>query len=1304
VALTNPNYSPFTVNVNVTATLLWRPQTQQVYTGGIPAPLDTIQLTSGGLPIAAPAGGVAVTLTSLNPACVPSGSGTIPAGSPNLVVPITYGGTAPLPCSTSLIASASAGVTLDTLAVTVNAKPSITGFNTLTVGRGLQTSAFVAGVPVAQHGGVTVTVQVADSTKVRLALTDTAVGSGIIQVPLQNGGQFFSYWVNAFEGKTAANDSVMVTANAPGFNPDTFYIQLRNIAVRLDNMPTTSTTLSARTILNATVGYLATPAATAITAQTVRPGGTTKVVSFRSTSPLVARLRGGGTGADTTTLVDSLVALVRPGTIQSTNSVPQGAVLLQPVGAGTDSVFLSAADTNLVIVPVLTRAGVVISAPKLNPSTFTVGRGLQLAQFYQPLSVPAPAGGVTLSVWNPVAGTPVKVSTNDSTLTDSTTFNILQGNSTLTLFVHALEGFGPDTAYTLRVHAPGYVDTTITVNLRSSSFRLVNLPTTTTSIAPRSFFNVQVGYRATQASPTINSIQNLRAGAPPLAVTIVNDSALVGNLLTAADSVTGSDTVTVSLLARTNTTPSNLAQGGVAFLPTAGGVATLTGTVPQGSTFTPGNFARDTITVTAPTTTAIANNLIVGRGLQTNTFNNLLGTVAPAGGVDVTITSLDSTKIKLGLNQTTLSGQLVINVPAGSNGGTSLFVHALEGTGPNDTVLVQVAAPGYTTTTARIFRRTAAVQLINMPTTGFTTLTAPRLIQARVGYLNLPTDTTMNTIQALRALAPPVTVNVSAVQGFQGVAKLLSQADSATGLDNISVQLVAGQNATPGSLALGGFSLRPVTSGTYRVTKTASSAAQTFVPVNSPNDSAVIVSAQIGNAGTLTVGAGLQEQMSFVSLSAPAPAGGIKVTIRSSDGTKVKVSPNATTAGVDSLDVTVGAGASGFGYYVQGMENGLGTTTVLLSAPGYTGSSQTVNVVQPGVILSGGFNFATFQRSGVTAFVGTPTGNTVNAQAVRAGAPGPLSLTITSGNPSVVGLLSQADTSAGSATATIQIPSGQFGTTTSTTSPQYFQLIGLATGSSTISASIPGYVSTPLATQTAIVTTPNINSFGVATVGAGLQLSRSHGLGTQFHGGRTVTITSADPTKLLLAPNDSTPGAASITVNVADRQTTIPYYTQGVEGQVGRVNVTLSAPGFTSLVVSDSVAQPAVEISSFTASSAVGTDRVFTVRVGVPNSPTAPTGFSQIQAVRWNAATPTPLTVNAVLTPSAVGVATLVNQGGTGLNLNVAIAPKQTQSATSVATGGIAWRPLASGTATIAVTSTGFLAIPTTSTRTVTVP
>jgi hypothetical protein len=107
-------------------------------------------------------------------------------------------------------------------------------------------------------------------------------------------------------------------------------------------------------------------------------------------------------------------------------------------------------------------------------------------------------------------------------------------------------------------------------------------------------------------------------------------------------------------------------------------------------------------------------------------------------------------------------------------------------------------------------------------------------------------------------------------------------------------------------------------------------------------------------------------------------------------------------------------------------------------------------------------------------------------------------------------------------------------------------------------------------------------------------------------------------------------------------------------------------------------------------------DAPFYVRVGIANSTNQ--FLTQLQAVRTGA--PGPLTVSSSSNAAATG--TLVTTVGTGPNQQVQVPVQASNSPTSVANGGVAFRPVAPGTVTITTTIPGFIGT-TTASFTVTV-
>jgi hypothetical protein len=246
----------------------------------------------------------------------------------------------------------------------------------------------------------------------------------------------------------------------------------------------------------------------------------------------------------------------------------------------------------------------------------------------------------------------------------------------------------------------------------------------------------------------------------------------------------------------------------------------------------------------------------------------------------------------------------------------------------------------------------------------------------------------------------------------------------------------------------------------------------------------------------------------------------------------------------------------------------------------------------------------------------------------------------------------------------------------------------LTAGTTTIAATIPGFVALPGATVVVTVSAPAINLNALA-VGAGLQESASGSLGAAVPvGGLTIRITSSNPDVVLISPNATTPGTAFIDVTVNQGASFFTYYVQGVEDTSGTVTVTAMAPGYTDGTETVTVRQPALDIIFLPSTTTVGAANIlFEVRIGVPNA--GFTAYTAEQAIRAGG-----LAVTATVTTSAPGVAQLVTTALTGGTVTVVIAGGQSRSPGTVALGGVAFHPLALGTTNVGATIPGFFALP----------
>jgi hypothetical protein len=244
----------------------------------------------------------------------------------------------------------------------------------------------------------------------------------------------------------------------------------------------------------------------------------------------------------------------------------------------------------------------------------------------------------------------------------------------------------------------------------------------------------------------------------------------------------------------------------------------------------------------------------------------------------------------------------------------------------------------------------------------------------------------------------------------------------------------------------------------------------------------------------------------------------------------------------------------------------------------------------------------------------------------------------------------------------------------------------LAGGTTTVSATIAGFISTTAASVEVTVAAPDITVNAPATVGSGLQQNGSLSLQAGNHGGVTVTIASSDDTVALVSPNVAVAGSPSINVAVADGVQNVTFYVHGVEGAAGTVTIAASAAGFTDGSDTTAVVQPALRLINLaTSTTTLTADDPFQVQVGIPNNDHS--NLAQAQAVRAGS-----VGLTATVTNLNAAVGQLVTDPGTGQSVTVVIAEGQNKTASTVAAGGVAFDPLAGGTTTVSAAIAGFIA------------
>ena len=240
----------------------------------------------------------------------------------------------------------------------------------------------------------------------------------------------------------------------------------------------------------------------------------------------------------------------------------------------------------------------------------------------------------------------------------------------------------------------------------------------------------------------------------------------------------------------------------------------------------------------------------------------------------------------------------------------------------------------------------------------------------------------------------------------------------------------------------------------------------------------------------------------------------------------------------------------------------------------------------------------------------------------------------------------------------------------------------LASGTTVVSATIPGVTLTAGASAGVTVSAPGLTVYGVA-VGAGLPTSSSGYLGASNYGTTTVRVTGSNPAVAVVAPDATTPGTAFIDIPLTAPSTGFGFYVQGVEGQTGAVTLTVTAAGFTDASASVTVRGLGMDVLSVpAATTSLSPNDAFQVRIGMLDATGTAIAAEQVIRVGGVALTATVVNSNAT-------VAQLVTSAVTGQSVTAVIGVGQTRTPNGVASGGLAFDPLSSGTTVVSATIPG---------------
>lgn len=787
--------------------------------------------------------------------------------------------------------------------------PALNFQSSYTVGKNLQIPVGIS-LPVTPPVGLSLTVTSADPSKVLLSLDNAATGSASVTLRQGSGFGFPQFFVQALDSE----GSVGITASAPDFTDATSTVALGPSGFVLSqSLPLTqqgiynTTTISSNATLNI-VPVVISPAPNSFPQQQQLRGGLSAIaVPVTSTNPSVGK-------------ITSSPLIFNGG--DSTK-----ATQFQPVATGTTDVVVGVPE-GFGTFAGRQRLAVNVTRPGLVLEQLVVGKNLQrptAVSMAPSLSAPGSGLSVTITSSDP---TRLLLSASARAVGAATLVVSMQPGSFRSpdFFVQALAGEG---VATLSATADGFAETNNSVTLVPSGFGLGFFSSegarTTTFADP-----LTVSIYPTALAPGIDQFtarQSLRAGLDDVPVQVSSSDSAVAQLI-GAPLVFHQGDSTQTLRVQ----------------PVAPGVAVVSIATPDGFSSAPGDQAQLRITVTAPQLSFSLNSGTVGKDLQTSASVSL--PVQPKDPPSIIITSSDPEKVRVSTNRTD-NPVTSITLARASGFSNQFFVHGFADQG---SAVLTASAAGFQSATVTVplapsgFVISAPFSSGNFTTTSLSPATTFTVSPAVLE----PSTLAYRTGQMLRGGLPPVSV------------LLVSSDTQVAAIAGSPLIFNAGDSNKTGEF-------RPVAPGSTIVSVTPPSGFA--IPSNMRQLLATVTSPGISLAGK-PIGKDLQASMSF-RLSAPAPTGGVTITVASGDPARVLLSNSSRAAGSATLAINVPAGVSDGTFYAQALSDS-GSSQLTASAPRFNNGTSEVQ------LNPSGFSF-TFARDIVTSVT---AGNTFLAVGV----------------------------------------------------------------------------------------------------------------------------------------------------------------------------------------------------------------------------------------------------------------------------------------------------------------------------------
>jgi hypothetical protein len=909
-------------------------------------------------------------------------------------------------------------------------QPVITLGAIANVGAGLQGSGNGVTLSASEHGGVTVHVESANPSVALVAPNGSTVGTASIDIFLANGSTGASFVVSGLEGVTGVS---LITVSAPGFGSASQTASILQPAFAISSLVTTLDTLDPADPFWVQIGLPSGGNASVNPTQSIRVGGVPVTATIKNTATAIGDLI-------TTPLTgDSVTVTIPVGSSFSPTTVATGGVAFDGTALGSTLVFAAIPGFIPTTASVQT---VTVTQPIISLSALgSIGAGLQGAASSASLGA-SQHGGVTVHVAS--ANPSVALVAPTPTTVGSASFDVFlaNGSTTIQLYVSGMENVTGTSLIT--VSAPGFTSASQTATIVQPALTLSSLVTTLDTLNPADPFWVQIGLPA-GGNASVNPTQSIRAGGVPVTATIKNSATAIGDLITTP--LTG-DSVTVTIPVGSYFSPVTVAAGGVAFDGTALGFTTVSATIPG---FIATTAASQTVTVTQPSI-SFSSLGTVGAGLQ-GPGNSATLSVSQHGGVTVHIASANPSVARVAPNATTAGSASFDVFLANGSSSVTLYVSGMENA--TGTSLITVSAPGFTSAS-----QTATIAAPALDLTGLASAmdaTDPNdPFQVRVG-LPAGGGGSVNPAQVVRAGSPGLTATITLTNAVAGqlVTTLATN-------DTVTVNIAAGASSSGFTVAAGGVAFDPLAPGTTLVAATIPG----FTPMGAATQQ-VIVSQRIVTMGAIEdVGAGLQSGAIGAVLGL-AQHGGVTVHVASSDPSVALLAPNFSTPGTASLDFPLSNGSTQISFYVQGVA--IGTANITATVPTFTSAVRVANIVQPAlqVALLPDSILDDDPNDPFVVRVGVPNGDLTtvgSAQFVRAGGPA-LTATVSSSDVAIAALVTNAENGS---PVVVTIAAGETQSGASVVLGGV-ELDPLLPGATTISAVIPGFLSTAAASHLVVV-------------------------------------------------------------------------------------------------------------------------------------------------------------------------------------------------------------------------------------------